>query len=48
MIAEGLTFRENEDVVQVNDDKLVQHVPKDVIYEMLDGCRGIAQPQWHE
>lgn len=34
IIVEVLTSGENEDVDQVNDKKLVQHVPKVVVYEM--------------
>lgn len=48
MIVEGLTFRDYKDVVQINYDKLVHHVPKDVIYEILEGCWGVAQPKQHD
>lgn len=47
MIVNGLTIRENKDVIQLNDNKLVQHVPQDVIYEMLS-CWGIEQAKWHD
>lgn len=44
---EGPTFREKEVVVQVNYDKLVKHIPKDVICEMLEGRQGVTQLKWY-
>lgn len=39
VIVEVLAFGESEDDVLVNDDKLVQHVTKDVIYDVLGCCK---------
>ena len=34
--------RENENIMQVNKDKAVQHVPEDIIYQGLEDSRGIG------
>lgn len=48
MIVEVLTFRDNQDVIQVNEGKLVWHVPKGVLYGVLESQQGVAKPKQHD
>lgn len=45
---EVLTLGENEDVIQINDEKLVQHALKNVIYEMLEYHWSVVQPEQYD
>lgn len=38
------SFGESEDIIQINDDKLMKHISKYVIYGMLEDCQGLHNP----
>ena len=38
---------ENQDVIQVHEHKPVEHVPKDIINQSLENCRGICESEGH-
>jgi hypothetical protein len=37
----------DQDVIKVDDDTDIKEVTKDVIHEMLKGCRGIGKSEGH-
>lgn len=48
MMVKVLTFGENEAVIHVNDGELLEHVPKDVIFDILKDRGGITPPRQHD
>lgn len=44
MIVEVQSFGESEDIIQINDDKLMQHISNYVIYGMLEDRQGLHNP----
>ena len=41
------TWREEEDVIQVDEHNLVQHVTKYIIHLHLENSYSICEPKWH-
>ena len=42
-----LVMRENQDIIQVNEDKLAQHIPEQVIDQGLEDRWGVCQTKGH-
>ena len=40
--------REDEDVVEVDDQKVVEQVAEDIVHERLEGCRGVGKAEGHD
>ena len=38
---------EDQDVVQVDEDEPVEHVPNNIIYEALEDGKGVGKPEQH-
>ena len=38
----------NEDVIEVHDDADIEHVSKDGVDKVLEGCRGISEAEGHD
>lgn len=43
-----LILRKKQDIIKINDHKLVQHVLEDIINEVLKGCWSVAQAKRHD
>ena len=40
-------FREDKNVININNDKLIQKVMQNIIHEALESSRGIGEAKWH-
>ncbi len=45
MLLEGT--REDEDIIQVDEHKLAEHVSENIVYESLKYCRSISETKGH-
>ena len=41
-------LRKDQDVVQVNKYKYIEHIPEDVINQPLEDCGGVSQAEGHD
>ncbi len=39
--------RDNEDIIKIYEDKLIKHVPENVIYKCLEYSSQLVSPEWH-
>ena len=39
--------REDQDIVNVDEDRAVQHVPEDIINQGLEDSGGVGEPEGH-
>ena len=42
-----LVTRKNQDIIQVDEDKLVQHIPEQVVDQSLEDSWGVGQTKGH-
>lgn len=42
-----LVLGENEDIIQINKNKMVKHIAKNII-KALKNCRSICEPKGHD
>ena len=43
----GMILRVNENVVQIDDDRDIQHISEDVVHEPLEGCWRVRKTEGH-
>jgi len=41
-------LRVDEDVVEVDNDTDIEHVSKDGVNKVLEGCRGVSEAEGHD
>ena len=41
-------FREDKNVININYNKLVQKLMKNIIHQVLESSRGIGEAKWHD
>src|SRR5690242_1401601 len=43
----SLVAREDQNVIQINDHKLIKILTKDIIHQVLEDCRGVRETKGH-